>query len=429
MVICGVTKTRNSAMNKIHTKKKKIIKVATISVIAISALLFTVWVILLFYPRLFISKVVHNTPSSPHFTVVDYSYVDDGKDFAVYQAEIKELLAKHTSPQDGYSVEQMVELNSPFITDPDVSNCRNGIVADVLMIHGLARSPHHMRDLGSYLKDNCIRSRSIVLPGHGADVGLLANFSSELFMNNIYSRAEEFIKNTKGPRYIIGHSYGGLLSGLIAQKYEDDIKGIVLFSPAFSISGSNRKLGFMKHLTYLPLEEHGLVYPVYHRTLTVKSIQNLRIQNKEFNNGPKINIPTLLYQTDADRTTPYQPVMTVAKKMFTSIKYLFYTTNPEKYMDLYSKESITYIDPTHSERKTISMSHLGYFVNWNSEYYSHEGKEGCRNPINFSCDAIPEDVVFGGLANPPENAKISRLVSNPNFNRDMQYLVDFINSK
>lgn len=416
-----------------HNKGKYLglkIKLALKIISGIVILIIVSWALTWFNKSWYISKVIHNVPASPHFAVRQYDYIDKGSDFNDYIAETKKYLLANTNPIEGFeqNVDDIVELNLPFYYSA-ADKCGNTELANILMIHGLGRSPHHMRDIGKFLSDECVSVRAIVMPGHGADPGLLSKITDEQFMQGIYARAEEFIKNTKGKRYVLGFSYGGMMASTIAQRHSDDLTGLVLFSPSFSGSenprGSRSNNEWWENLTYVPLGEHGLLYPAYHRTLTVQSLLNLFAQRAAFNNGVDISLPTLLYQSQADRSTRYDDVIPVAKKKFENLQTLFYATNQDA-LTVELGDNVTILDPRDDKKKVVSMSHLAAFVRWNSPHYSHEGVNGCRNPVNFDCEHMPDDVVFGGLRDVPENVHLSRLVSNPHFERDMKYLIEFI---
>ena len=373
-------------------------------------------------------KAFNNIPQGEWFTPQSYLFEDNGEPFEEYKRLLSDYLTVNTPSQPEYSTKEIVELNLPYLLNPHPEQCSRAPKMAAMMIHGLYSSPAMMRDMAEHLANNCVQVRSILLPGHGTKPGDLTAVEASTILNQVSVRTHEFISATPDTaRFLIAHSYGGLLSALLASRYQSDIHGMVLYSPAFFISKRaplSARLG--DHLfTYIPNNDFGRLSPVAYLTQSVHSAKVLFEHLDMLSATKKIDTPTKLVISEHDEVTQADGVLSYARKKLSNLETTILTNDPNRAQKKYGSR-FSYALSASPESKIVSMSHLGYFVKPDNPLYTGKGPMACIDPRNFSCDDIPEDHVFGGLAGIPSHATISKLAFNPFFDRDMDELVAFI---
>jgi carboxylesterase len=137
----------------------------------------------------------------------------------------------------------------------------------VLLLHGYTGSPHDMSFLGHKLNKEGYSVFIPRLPGHGTNE---TDFLNSSWKDWLRTCVESYInlKNDYESVYIVGLSMGGLLTLLVASKFNPE--KIVLAAPAIEVS--NKMLKFTPFLK-----------------LFVKKLQRKNIVNYEDENVQKLN--------------------------------------------------------------------------------------------------------------------------------------------
>lgn len=157
--------------------------------------------------------------------------------FDEYIHKTGEMIAKARVDISEINRDAILNANVPFELKPDESkyprNTNGRYDKGILFIHGLSDSPYHMRAVARHFQARGFLVRSVLLPGHGTVPGDLLHVTwqewvraTEYGIHQMKLRAENV--------YMGGFSTGG---GLCAREALNDpeIRGLVLFSPAFGI--------------------------------------------------------------------------------------------------------------------------------------------------------------------------------------------------
>ena len=110
----------------------------------------------------------------------------------------------------------------------------------VIFSHGYNGYKDDFRDSASFLMDNDIASITFTFCGSGGrdpsgfGTTNMTLFTEEEDLSALMDYAKQ-IKGFNGSLYLLGGSQGGMVSAMAAEKRADDIKGMVLLFPAFSI--------------------------------------------------------------------------------------------------------------------------------------------------------------------------------------------------
>ncbi|MFD1704578.1 alpha/beta hydrolase [Methylopila henanensis] len=103
--------------------------------------------------------------------------------------------------------------------------------AGVLLVHGLGDSPWTFRDIGAALAARGYLVRTVLLPGHGTRPEDLLDVTLEEWRRVVEAQTDA-LRSEVGLIVLGGFSTGANL--IVEQAYRnDDVAGLLLFSPAF----------------------------------------------------------------------------------------------------------------------------------------------------------------------------------------------------
>lgn len=107
------------------------------------------------------------------------------------------------------------------------------LVADkgsVLLLHGLTGTPYEVWPIADTLHQAGFGCYAPILRGHGTCVEDLFKIRAEHWVQD----AIDGLNAISTPSVIVGSSMGGLLGCLLAARFPEKVRGLVLLSPAFS---------------------------------------------------------------------------------------------------------------------------------------------------------------------------------------------------
>ena len=177
-----------------------------------------------------------------------------------------------------------------------------------LLIHGFGAAPDEMASLGTHLAENGIASVSIRLAGHERTPEDLATSTYQDWYNSANEGLELVKSWNPKTLFVSGLSMGGILTLLLASR-EKGIDGIVVFSPAFKITGAAKLVPLLKHvkkyrnidLSYIP-KLYDMPRTKYSRE-PLSAIHELvrltKVIRKEISN---VDVPALIIGAGADKT-------------------------------------------------------------------------------------------------------------------------------
>ncbi|AZZ92458.1 alpha/beta fold hydrolase [Hahella sp. KA22] len=183
----------------------------------------------------------HKLKESPEFTASSHlPQYDYQSGFDEYVAETKAWLLENRAFKTK-NRQRELEANLPFELTPTHPNNKS-----VLLVHGLGDSPFSFTDVASHLVSKGYFVRAILLPGHGSKVADLNLATLDSWKISLQHHIE-LLKSTSEEVWLGGFSTGANL--VTAAAYNDeDIAGLILFSPAFE--ARSRLLAFSKYAKY-----------------------------------------------------------------------------------------------------------------------------------------------------------------------------------
>ena len=123
--------------------------------------------------------------------------------------------------------------------------------ASVLLIHGLTGNPSEMRPLGEYLVEKGFHCLGPCLLGHAATVEELSRIRASEWLIQVENAFNNLKETSQGPYFVVGLSFGAILSLHLATKYPGEVKGVVSMSAPIKFKSKFRSLA-LRFLSYMP---------------------------------------------------------------------------------------------------------------------------------------------------------------------------------
>lgn len=355
--------------------------------------------------------------------------------FAEYINLCKELIARNRLDLETMS-EKIIEANSPFELRPNTENIKAG----VLLVHGLLDSPFQMQDIGTYLQNQGLLVRSILLPGHGTVPGALLNVTYQQWADSVsfgFNKLAEEVDHV----FLMGNSTGASLS-LYHALHCDRVAGIILISPALKLSNPFASLVPL----YRPISSVCSRFAWYH-LVENNTLDYVKYRSIPFNAVDQV---CKLYKKISvhHQVAPLQcPLFCAVSREDSSIhsesviRYFSEQSHPANRMVLYSGKPITFPDPRITVYSScdpkwniVSASHIALPIHPDNPHYGKQGD--CPNASHIEDKTHP--VVYGEYSDLFQKynrlltqwglskTDYQRLSFNPDFNRMADQISHFI---
>ena len=292
--------------------------------------------------------------------------------------------------------QQELRANLPFEIKPKHPSSPS---KGVLLVHGLGDSPFSFIDIANSLAAQGYLVRTVLLAGHGTKPGDMLSVHHEDW-ESLVSEQAELLKKEVEEVYLGGFSTGGNLVYLQAEK-DDEIKGLMLFSPAFK---SNEPLApyvswlkpFKKWLiTGNPDSETNYVR---YTAMPTNGFAEYQATSKKAMESLKVNTfdrPVFMVLSEHDSVLDSNRIKKIFNECFTHQQSrLMWFGHQHSGI----KGKIHYIDSRVPELRISNMSHMGMLFSSDNPYYGINGTERiCRNHNEKGAD---EDEAYCKAGNP-----------------------------
>ena len=316
-----------------------------------------------------------------------------------------------------YPLSEEVNLNASFVYDPGVKNTK-GVI---LLLHGLSDSPYHVRDLGTFFKEEGFYVLGLRLPGHGTLPSGLLNVTWQEWVTATVWGAEQLNKvaNDRNgvPFYMGGFSTGGSLAlnysfnALTNDKLHKPEK-LFLFSPAVGVSEMaifsawHKSLSWMKYFEkYSWLDILPEYDPAKYNSFTKnagRQIYLLTMENKDLikkisDANQKEELPPMIaFQSLVDATVIPEDLIEMYKTIGTSKDELFVFDINRNYKH-FMRNEVLLNDPRNIEFQQSDKPELHMLMN-KEEFDSIIGPNACgvyyRGAKGELIDAYPEQTLL-----------------------------------
>ena len=179
----------------------------------------------------------------------------------------------------------------------------------ILIIHGFAGGTYDQEYLANFLElDRGFDVYTFTLPGHNV---VDSTVKKEDWINSSTEHIDMLIKNKYKDIYVIGHSMGGVLASIVATKYKN-VKKLVLLAPAFKYLALDNDGNFS---LMLGLKKSSDLIKTYSKEEVISRVLKIPFKVlmefvdlvKKYENVPsKINCNTLIIQGLKDDVVPIE---------------------------------------------------------------------------------------------------------------------------
>ncbi len=206
----------------------------------------------------------------------------------------------------------------------------------ILLIHGFTGIPYEMKYLADKIYENTDYTIYVPrLPGHGTNTKDFKESSANDWLRKSYDSYLE-LKSDYDSVSVIGLSMGGLISLLIAAKFE--VNKLITISPALNTYNPFDKLTpILKYFLPKIKQKTGLEriknskdkeekfyhrnYHLYHYTSQIAELVKIMKLTKK--NLTKVTVPTLILASEADKLVPISSSRKIKRKISSSNKEIY----------------------------------------------------------------------------------------------------------
>lgn len=193
----------------------------------------------------------------------------------------------------------------------------------VLVIHGFTGNLHDNEYLMNYLEyEPSFDVYAKTLPGH--DEGRFANCKYTEWVSFVEEEIEQLIERGYRDIYVVGHSMGGILASIVACKYKE-VKKLVLVNAAFEYF--NFKQNKIDLLEKKDFDKYKSIIDKAFRTSPSFIIEFTKLVKKYKNIVLDINCDVLVLQSMDDEIVPLDTGEFIYDNLGTEKKCLTYLKN------------------------------------------------------------------------------------------------------
>ena len=239
----------------------------------------------------------------------------------------------------------------------------------IVVVHGLGEHSGRYERLKNELVKNGFRVVLFDLPGHGESSGIRGHFT----FKEVFKVINDYVEESENP-VLFGHSLGGLIAIRYAEEFPGKLKGLVVSSPALSLS-RNVPLSLVITVSFISFFvpmlqlDNGInpedlsrnsdavrryiSDPKVHRKISVKlAVEMIKEMKRAREEADKIDCPVLLTVGTKDRITPpegarafFENLRTEKKKLEYEDAYHEIFEDPE-YKDAFYKDLLNWLEET-----------------------------------------------------------------------------------
>lgn len=268
-------------------------------------------------------------------------------------------------------------MSRPFEYYPKINSENKKNKKAMILIHGFLGTPYFMKYLAEAFRDQGFYCYAPRLPGHGICQEAMRCLDLSQILKNLMAQIQE-IQTQFEEIYLCGFSFGGLLSTLLVQEFQDRpelkirIKSLILFAPSFGITPLSKLIPFLTTLGFGNIlhpsaaNMNGIKnpamyywYPLCAVLPIIKGIQQLKSHLQKPDHASK-NIPTFIVSSAEDAVVQLAP----------TLDFFESNSHPDSRLYLYSQKKykfklnskITLINPEDLGPPILNLSHVSLLM-------------------------------------------------------------------
>lgn len=344
-------------------------------------------------------------------------------DFDSYQSYVSKTKQhiKHNRVFLTDNVNQELSFNTPFEVRPPYKPSKG-----ILLIHGLGDSPWTFSDISKQLTKQGLLVRTILLPGHGTRPADLIDADYQDWQQLVVKHIA-LLKQEVEDVYLGGFSTGANLAYIHAAK-DNEIKGLLLFSPAFK-SNSNLAMfastvAIFKDWLYSGNPKGHNNYARYSSVPTNGFAQYYQTSAKVLNNvyQQKFSKPVFMAISEHDSVLDSFEIVNIFKQQFNHPDSRLMWFGHQRLLD----SRIISINSKVASMRVSTMSHMGLMYSPQNHYYGIDGSyRMCSNGLTneeYQHCRKSNDIWYSAWGYKEAGKVHARLTFNPNFELMTQHI-------
>ncbi len=204
----------------------------------------------------------------------------------------------------------------------------------LLCIHGFTSTPRQYKDLASYFSKKGFTIYAPALAGHGTTPAELQKTTAEDWkeqIENDYQKLKSKVKKV----FIIGNSFGGNIALHLADKFGEEISGLILMGTPIRLK-SQRLIkarvftyGWLKPYYSKPQRYYSIDYTdgideISYPVIPLKALrQFFRMIKETVFNLPKITSPALIVHANVDKVVDPRSAQYIHQYLGSDYKYVY----------------------------------------------------------------------------------------------------------
>lgn len=198
----------------------------------------------------------------------------------------------------------------------------------ILFIHGFYGHIEEFDIIRNYLNNNGYNTHAFTLSGH--DKVKLKGVTRYDWIKDCENEIEKYRKEYKNI-IIIGHSMGGLLASMMASKYEE-VKKIILIAPAIeyfgSINGKFKVVQTVKRAIKITKDKESKSYTKVALKVSVSVVREfMRLVSEHNKDIYNVKCPILILQGDKDFVVPIEKIKNIYESLSNKNKKMITVKN------------------------------------------------------------------------------------------------------
>lgn len=349
-------------------------------------------------------------------------------DFDRYRELVANDVAEHRIPVDPNRRVEEIAMVTP-IEIPPLESCNGQQRGIALLVHGLSDTAFAMRDLAQVLASQCVRARTVLLPGHGTRAGDLLDIQLK-----DWEKTLEYLIDQAAHEHdrivLAGFSLGAVLSMSAALKPDSTVDALIAVSPAYDLSSWRLARWAPWFYRLRPWIDRGIAddamryeaMPTRGVAETVRAIKRMR-ENLAIHGS--VTIPWLLVQSSDDAVTvPAENIRIfeqfAANSISRVVEFTGQNTNTEA--NTSPDPRILHLPGFDGNLRVLGLTHTAVHQSPDNQHYGARGRyRNCGGTAPRIRDAVKKceaaDVVWYGLWGQTVESGRAQAMStfNPNF--------------
>ncbi|MGI9278852.1 MAG: alpha/beta hydrolase [Endozoicomonas sp.] len=315
-----------------------------------------------------------------------------------------------------------LDANAPFEIKPlKQGKKRKGI----LLVHGLGDSPYSFVDLAPALAKQGFLVRVVLLQGHGSKPADLIPVTMESWQELVEYQAKQ-LQGEVDELWLGGFSTGANLVTSLALQQEEDVKGLLLFSPGFKPKSAMVSLApyLAKIKDWADIDETENY--VRYDSLAVKGAGEYYRTSKRVRKdleATAFDRPVFMVMSEYDSVINSEGVLELFESRFThpDSRFIWYGNDPES-----EDPRVSVLEARIPELRISNFSHMApLFVPGNPYYGKNGSYRMCNNgqlgKAAKNCP-IAEEVWYSAWGYREKGKTHARLTWNPYFDEQMSQI-------